>query len=93
MTFGKNLILIFFTAMGVLLGAALVGIPGRLDSTRNPPRYHAQVGAGNENMGCGGSYWRAFSTIEILESGILRGEITAVLKQLFFIFSAMAEAI
>lgn len=92
MAFEKKFILIFFTAMGVMLGAALVGSLAAV-MIREPPlgtmlrlaretRIWAVVAA------IGGT----FSTIEILESGFLKGEIIAVIKQIFYIMSAMAGA-
>lgn len=90
MPFEKNFVLIFFTAMGLMLGAALVGSLAAV-MVREPPletmlklareiRIWAVVAA------IGGT----FSTIEILESGILKGEIVAVIKQIFYIVGAMA---
>ncbi len=90
MPFEKNLILIFFTAMGVLLGATLVGSLAAV-IVREPPlgtmlRLAREMKIWAVVAAIGGT----FSTIEILESGILKGEIIAVLKQIFFIVSAMA---
>ncbi|MDD2553193.1 MAG: YtrH family sporulation protein [Desulfotomaculaceae bacterium] len=90
MPFEKNLILIFFTAMGILLGATLVGSLAAV-IVREPPlgtmlRLAREMKIWAVVAAIGGT----FSTIEILESGILKGEIIAVLKQIFFIVSAMA---
>jgi len=87
--FEKNFILIFFTAMGVLLGATLVGSLAAV-MVREPPlgtmlRLAREMKIWAVVAAIGGT----FSTIEILESGFLKGEITAVLKQIFFIVSAM----
>lgn len=90
MSFEKNFVLIFFTAMGLMLGAALIGSLAAV-VVREPPldtmlklareiRIWAVVAA------IGGT----FSTIEVLESGILKGEIVAVIKQVFYIIGAMA---
>ncbi len=89
-TFGKNLILIFFTAMGVLLGAALVGSLAALIAREPPLGTMLRLAREMKIWAVVAAIGGTFSTIEILESGILKGEITAVLKQLFFIFSAMA---
>lgn len=90
MPFEKNIIIIFFTAMGVLLGAALAGNLAAV-IVREPPLGAMLRLAGEMKIwavvaAIGGT----FSTIEILESGFLKGEIIAVIKQIFYIISAMA---
>lgn len=88
--FEKNFVIIFFTAMGVLLGAALVGSLAAV-LVREPPlgamlRLAREMKIWAVVAAIGGT----FSTIEILESGVFKGEIIAVIKQLFYIVSAMA---
>ncbi|MDD3653798.1 MAG: YtrH family sporulation protein [Desulfotomaculaceae bacterium] len=90
MPFEKKFILILFTAMGVMLGAALVGSLAAV-MVREPPlgtmlRLAREMKIWAIVAAIGGT----FSTIEILESGFLRGEIMAVIKQVFYIISAMA---
>lgn len=90
MPFEKKFILILFTAMGVMLGAALVGLLAAV-MVREPPlatmlRLAREMKIWAVVAAIGGT----FSTIEILESGFLRGEIAAVIKQIFYIIGAMA---
>jgi len=88
--FEKKFVLIFFTAMGVMLGAALIGSLAAV-MVREPPlatmlRLAREIRIWAVVAALGGT----FSTIEILESGLLKGEITAVIKQVFYIAGAMA---
>ncbi|HPU35726.1 MAG TPA: YtrH family sporulation protein [Bacillota bacterium] len=90
MPFEKKFVLIFFTAMGVMLGAALIGSLAAV-MVREPPlatmlRLAREIRIWAVVAALGGT----FSTIEILESGLLKGEITAVIKQIFYIIGAMA---
>lgn len=90
MSFEKKFVLIFFTAMGVMLGASLIGSLAAV-MVREPPfstmlRLAREIRIWAVVAALGGT----FSTIEILESGLLKGEIVAVIKQLFYILSAMA---
>lgn len=90
MPFEKKLVLIFFTAMGLMLGGVLVGSLAAV-VVQEPPlvtmhRLSKEIKIWAVVAALGGT----FSTIEILESGILKGEVMAVFKQVFYIISAMA---
>ncbi|MDP3045458.1 MAG: YtrH family sporulation protein, partial [Bacillota bacterium] len=76
--FSHKLVLVFFTACGVLLGAALLGSLGAA-LVREPPitvmlRIAQEVKIWAIVAAIGGT----FSTFEVFESGLFRGEITAV---------------
>jgi len=88
--FEKKFVIIFFTAMGVMLGSSFIGSLAAV-MVREPPfgtmlRLAGEIRIWAVVAAIGGT----FSTIEILESGLLKGEMTAVIKQIFYIFSAMA---
>ncbi|OPZ72430.1 MAG: Sporulation membrane protein YtrH [Firmicutes bacterium ADurb.Bin456] len=90
MAFEKKFVIIFFTAMGVILGAALIGSLAAV-MIREPPlatmlRLAREIRIWAVVAALGGT----FSTIEILESGLLKGEMTAVIKQAFYIAGAVA---
>jgi hypothetical protein len=90
MSFEKNFVLVFFTAMGVMLGATLLGSLAAI-MVREPPldtmlKLAREIKIWAVVTAIGGT----FSTIEILESGILKGEIIAVVKQVFYIIGALA---
>jgi len=89
-TFEHKMALIFFSALGIMLGATLMGSLAAV-LVREPPvvtmlsmareiKIWAIVAA------IGGT----FSTFEILESGLFQGEFRAMVKQLFYIVSALA---
>ncbi len=90
MPFEKKLVLIFFTAFGLMLGGVLVGTLAAV-VVQEPPlatmqRLSREIRIWAVVAAIGGT----FSTIEILESGILKGEIMAVFKQVFYIISSTA---
>lgn len=90
--FSHKLVLVFFTACGVLLGAALLGSLGAA-LVREPPitvmlRIAQEVKIWAIVAAIGGT----FSTFEVFESGLFRGEITAVVKQLCYVLSSLAGA-
>ncbi|MCR6546075.1 YtrH family sporulation protein [Dehalobacterium formicoaceticum] len=90
--FYQKLLLIYFTALGVLVGASLIGSIAAV-ITRYPPieillRISREIKIWAIVAAIGGT----FSTIEILQLGILEGEIRALIKQLFYIISAFAGA-
>ncbi|MEW6173393.1 MAG: YtrH family sporulation protein [Bacillota bacterium] len=89
---GQRLVIIFFTAGGVLLGAALAGALGAAltgqPSISTMLRLAREVKIWAIVAAIGGS----FSTFEIFESGLFRGEITAVVRQLLYVLASLAGA-
>lgn len=90
--FYQKIILIFFTAFGVILGASFVGsLSGIL---MNYPPFEIMLKLAQEIKiwaivsAIGGT----FTTIEILSLGIFEGEIRTLIKQLLFLISAFAGA-
>ena len=89
--FYEKIILIFFTAFGVILGASLIGSLSGI--VMNYP-YEIMLKLAQEIKiwaivsAIGGT----FTTIEILSLGIFEGEIRTLIKQLFFLISAFAGA-
>jgi hypothetical protein len=89
---GQRLVVIFFTAGGVLLGAALAGALGAA-LTGQPcistmMRLAREVKIWAIVAAIGGS----FSTFEIFESGLFRGEVSAVVRQLLYVLASLAGA-
>ena len=90
--FIPRLVLIFFTASGVLIGAALAGALGA--ALTGQPAISTMLRLAREVKiwaivaAIGGS----FSTFEIFESGLFRGEIAALLRQLLYVLSSLAGA-
>lgn len=90
--FAHKLVLVFFTACGVILGASILGALGA-SLMRDPPvsvmlRIAQEIKIWAIVAAIGGT----FSTFEVFESGIFRGEITTVVKQLCYVLSSLAGA-
>ncbi|MEW6181865.1 MAG: YtrH family sporulation protein [Bacillota bacterium] len=89
---GQRLVIIFFTAGGVLLGAALAGALGAAltgqPSISTMLRLAREVKIWAIVAAIGGS----FSTFEIFDSGLFHGEITAVVRQLLYVLASLAGA-
>ncbi|WP_027363745.1 YtrH family sporulation protein [Desulfotruncus alcoholivorax] len=88
--FPNKMVLIFFTALGIIIGAALIGSFAAI-LCREPPvgtmlKLAREIKVWAIVAAIGGT----FSTIEILESGLFQGEVRAVVKQLIYIISALA---
>lgn len=90
MSFEKNFIIIFFTAMGILLGAALIGSLAAVMVRESPLGTMLRLAREMKIWAVVAAIGGTFSTIEILESGFFKGEIIAVIKQIFYIISAIA---
>lgn len=89
-TFINKTVLVFFTALGIILGAALVGALAAI-LVREPPvdtmmKLAREIKIWAIVAAIGGT----FSTFEVLESGLFQGEVRAVIKQLIYITSALA---
>lgn len=90
--FAHKLVLVFFTACGVILGASILGAVGAT-LVREPPvtvmlRIAQEIKIWAIVAAIGGT----FSTFEVFESGLFRGEITAVVRQLCYVLSSLAGA-
>lgn len=83
-------ILIFFTAMGIILGSSLFGSFAAI-LVKDPPigtmlKLAQEIKIWAIVAAIGGT----FSTFEIFESGLFQGELRPVVKQLIYIFCALA---
>ncbi len=92
MTFEQKMVIIFFTALGVVLGASIIGAASAV-LVRQPPlttmlRLAGEIKIWAIVAAIGGT----FTAIEVLESGIFEGEIKAVIKQLLYLLSGFAGA-
>lgn len=88
---GKSL-LIFFTAMGIVMGGSLVGSLAAL-FTGEPPFLTARKLAEEMKLwavvaALGGT----FTSIELLGSGLFTGQLRPLVKQLLFIIAGVAGA-
>ncbi|NLK96488.1 MAG: hypothetical protein GX272_00190 [Epulopiscium sp.] len=82
----------FFIALGVILGGALLGCTAAILCDEKPVKmmliFSEQLKLWAIIVALGGT----FSSFEILDLGILKGEFKAVVKQILYILSAFAGA-
>ncbi|MDD3269773.1 MAG: YtrH family sporulation protein [Syntrophomonadaceae bacterium] len=89
-TFVHKSILIFFTALGIILGSSLLGSLAAI-LVREPPigtmlKLAQEIKIWAIVAAIGGT----FSTFEIFQSGLFQGELRPVVKQLIYILCALA---
>lgn len=87
--FTHKAILIFFTALGIVLGSSLLGTLAAV-LVREPPigtmlHLAREIKIWAIVAAIGGT----FSTFEIIESGLFKGELRPLVKQLAYIFCAL----
>lgn len=90
--FYQKLILIFFTSLGVLLGASLIGSIAAILVGYPPIEILIRIAREIKIWAIVAAIGGTFSTIEILQLGIFEGEFRVLAKQLFYIISAFAGA-
>ncbi|WP_066635457.1 YtrH family sporulation protein [Desulfolucanica intricata] len=91
-TFVQKIILIFFTAFGLLTGASLVGSLSAVLVREPPVSVMLKLAQEIKIWAIVAAIGGTFSTFEILESGILQGEIKSLIKQLLYILSSITGA-
>jgi len=89
-TFLNKMVLIYFTALGILLGASMVGSLAAVLVREPPVITMLKLARDIKIWAIAAAIGGTFSTFEILESGLFQGEVRAVIKQLFYIVSALA---
>lgn len=92
MTFEQKMVIIFFTALGVVLGAALVGSASAVIVKQPPATTMLRLAGEIKIWAIVAAIGGTFTTIEVLESGIFEGEFRAVIKQLLYVLSGFAGA-
>lgn len=91
-SFLQRMVLVFFTAIGMVLGAALVGSLAAALSGLPPLRTMIRLAQEMKIWAIAGAMGGTFAALEVLESGIFQGEIHALIKQLGYLLSAFAGA-
>jgi len=87
--FPNKMVLIFFTAMGIMLGAAMVGSFSAVLFREPPVGTMLKLAKEIKIWAIVAAIGGTFSTIEILESGLFQGEVRAVIKQIIYIVTAL----
>ncbi|MCL6561099.1 MAG: YtrH family sporulation protein [Firmicutes bacterium] len=88
--FFHKAILIFFTALGIMVGAVTVGSLAAVLVREPPVAVMLKLARDMKIWAIAAAIGGTFSTFEILESGLFNGEVRAVLKQMIYIVSALA---
>lgn len=91
-TFTNKMILIFFTALGVMLGSVMVGSIAAVLVREPPFAIMLKLARDMKIWAIAAAIGGTFSTFEILESGLFSGEVRALIKQILYIISAMGGA-
>lgn len=89
-TFQQKVILIFFTALGIMLGATLIGSLSAVLVREPPVAVILKLARDMKIWAIAAAIGGTFSTFEVFESGLFQGELRAVIRQLLYIFSALA---
>lgn len=87
--FINKTILIFFTALGTMLGSVLVGSLAAVLVREPPVAIMLKLARDMKIWAIAAAIGGTFSTFEILESGLFKGEVRAVIKQILYIASAL----
>ncbi|CEP65995.1 Sporulation protein YtrH [Moorella glycerini] len=90
--FFPKLLLIFFTALGVVLGAAVVGSLAAVLVGQPPLRTMTRLALEIKIWAIAAAMGGTFSAIEILGQGLLEGQFRVLAKQLLFIIVAFIGA-
>lgn len=91
-SFGQRILLVFFTSLGVVLGASLVGSLAAVLTGQPPIKTMLKLAYEIKIWAIVAAIGGTFTTIEILESGIFEGQVMAVIKQLLYLVSAFTGA-
>lgn len=88
--FHHRLMLIFCTALGMMLGATLVGSLAALLAREPPVTTMLKLAREIKIWAVAAALGGTFSFLEVLESGLFQGEIKALIKQVCYIITAIA---
>lgn len=91
-TFSQKMLLIFFTALGVMLGSSILGSMAAVFAKIPPARTMMRLADDIKIWAIVAAIGGTFPTIEILGSGLFEGQIRATIKQVLFIISAFLGA-
>jgi predicted alpha/beta-fold hydrolase len=90
--FWSTLVLNFFIALGIIVGASIFAVFAAMISNHPPIKTMVSVANSLKIWAVAVALGGTFQSIEVLEQGILRGEIKSIAKELIYIISALAGA-
>jgi len=91
-TFGQKFTLIFFTALGVILGAAVIGALAAVITGQPPIKTMLKLSADLKIWAIVSAIGGTFTTLEVLELGLFHGEFLSLVKQMLYLFAAFSGA-
>ncbi|MFZ5645085.1 MAG: YtrH family sporulation protein [Bacillota bacterium] len=89
-TFENKIILIFFTALGTMLGSVMIGSLAAVLVKEPPVAVMLKLARDMKIWAIAAAIGGTFSTFEVFESGLFNGDVRAVVKQMLYIASALA---
>jgi hypothetical protein len=90
--FWPRLLLSFFTALGVVLGAAVVGSLAAILVAQPPLRTMVRQALDMKVWAIAAALGGTFSAIEMINQGIMEGQLSVLVKQLLYIIMAFVGA-
>lgn len=87
--FSHKSVLICFTAMGIILGASILGGFAAILVKEPPMSTMLKLAREIKIWAIVAAIGGTFSTFEIIESGLFKGELRPLVKQLLYIFFAI----
>lgn len=87
-----KLVLIFFTACGMILGACFMGALGASLVREPPVTVMLRIAQEVKIWAIAAAIGSSFYIFEAFESGLFRGEVSAVVRQLCYVLSSLAGA-
>ncbi|GAB6086097.1 YtrH family sporulation protein [Alkaliphilus crotonatoxidans] len=92
MTFAQNLLFNFFIALGVMLGGCIFGGVAATINGQPPIKTMIELCDKIKIWATVVALGGTFPSFKLLETGIFNGELKSLLKQLFYILSALSGA-
>ncbi|NLP27306.1 MAG: sporulation protein [Clostridia bacterium] len=90
--FISNIIYSFFISFGVVLGACTFAGIGAVINNHPPLKTMFDLGASVKIWAVATALGGTFSSFELLEGGLFRGEVKLAIKQVLYILSALIGA-
>lgn len=89
MTFYASIIYSFLVAFGIVTGASLLAGIGALINNHPPLKTMVDMSSSIKIWAIAAAMGGTFTSLEILEKGLFRGETRAIIKQVVFIVAAI----
>lgn len=89
MTFFPSVIYCFLVALGIVIGASLMAGVGALINNQPPLKTMADMSSSIKIWAIAAAMGGTFTSLEIIEKGLFKGEPRAIIKQVAFIVAAI----